>query len=336
MARLLFVVSFAVLLAVASAGQSVVTGPNNPPVNLDNAKGANGVATEVPPGIEKAAAAGGLDKYEGTTIASLYSARFTCLPARPPLTSPRILLSPPHACFSRLPALTPLASPRVHLSPPLYRPSCLPVQPPLTSLRVLHSPPLAWSSHLTLCAPLAPPRVLLSPHLACPSRLPMRAPLRCVRGFTSRLLTASLRLATASVRVADRKYCPWPLLTLLQRLCFRIPSARPLSPSSTPSFPTLLAHVSPPCSPSQALGGVLLSPHLPWSTLTGHGAPLLSPPVLHSGMWDAPLSSPPVLPSDRGVLLSPHLPCSPLTGGVLLSPHLPWSTLTGHGCQNEE
>ncbi|CAI5993781.1 unnamed protein product [Closterium sp. NIES-64] len=70
MARLLFVVSFAVLLAVASAGQSVVTGPNNPPVNLDNAKGANGVATEVPPGIEKAAAAGGLDKYEGTTIVS--------------------------------------------------------------------------------------------------------------------------------------------------------------------------------------------------------------------------------------------------------------------------
>ncbi|CAI5492359.1 unnamed protein product [Closterium sp. Naga37s-1] len=70
MARLLFVVSFAVLLAVASAGQSVVTGPSNPAVNLDNAKGANGVATEVPPGIEKAAAAGGLDKFEGMTIVS--------------------------------------------------------------------------------------------------------------------------------------------------------------------------------------------------------------------------------------------------------------------------
>ncbi|CAI5467482.1 unnamed protein product [Closterium sp. Yama58-4] len=70
MARLLFVVSFAVLLAVASAGQTVVTGPNNPAVNLDQAKGDNGVATVVPPGIEKAAAAGNLDKFEGTTIVS--------------------------------------------------------------------------------------------------------------------------------------------------------------------------------------------------------------------------------------------------------------------------
>ncbi|CAI5930571.1 unnamed protein product [Closterium sp. NIES-65] len=70
MARLLFVTTFAVLLAVASAGQTVVTGPNNPAVNLDKAKGENGVATDVPPGIEKAAAAGGLDKYEGTTIVS--------------------------------------------------------------------------------------------------------------------------------------------------------------------------------------------------------------------------------------------------------------------------
>ncbi|CAI7793399.1 unnamed protein product [Closterium sp. NIES-54] len=70
MARLLFVVSFAVLLAVASAGQTVVTGPNNPAVNLDKAKGENGVATEVPSGIEKAAAAGNLDKFEGTTIVS--------------------------------------------------------------------------------------------------------------------------------------------------------------------------------------------------------------------------------------------------------------------------
>ncbi|CAI5523689.1 unnamed protein product [Closterium sp. Naga37s-1] len=70
MARLLFVATFAVLLAVASAGQTVVTGPNNPAVNLDKAKGENGVATEVPPGIEKAAAAGGLDKFEGTTIVS--------------------------------------------------------------------------------------------------------------------------------------------------------------------------------------------------------------------------------------------------------------------------
>ncbi|CAI5523684.1 unnamed protein product [Closterium sp. Naga37s-1] len=70
MARLLFVATFAVLLAVASAGQTVVTGPNNPAVNLDKAKGGNGVATEVPPGIEKAAAAGGLDKFEGTTIVS--------------------------------------------------------------------------------------------------------------------------------------------------------------------------------------------------------------------------------------------------------------------------
>ncbi|CAI5523693.1 unnamed protein product [Closterium sp. Naga37s-1] len=51
-------------------GQTVVTGPNNPAVNLDKAKGENGVATEVPPGIEKAAAAGGLDKFEGTTIVS--------------------------------------------------------------------------------------------------------------------------------------------------------------------------------------------------------------------------------------------------------------------------
>ncbi|CAI5978626.1 unnamed protein product [Closterium sp. NIES-64] len=55
---------------VASAGQTVVTGPNNPAVNLDKAKGENGVATEVPTGIEKAAAAGGLDKFEGTTIVS--------------------------------------------------------------------------------------------------------------------------------------------------------------------------------------------------------------------------------------------------------------------------
>ncbi|CAI5982289.1 unnamed protein product [Closterium sp. NIES-64] len=70
MARLLFVATFAVLLAVASAGQTVVTGPNNPAVNLDKAKGENGVATEVPPGIEKAAAAGGLDKFEGTTVVS--------------------------------------------------------------------------------------------------------------------------------------------------------------------------------------------------------------------------------------------------------------------------
>ncbi|CAI5464864.1 unnamed protein product [Closterium sp. Yama58-4] len=70
MARLLFVVSFAVLLAVASAGQTVVTGPNNPAVNLDQAKGDNGVATVVPPGIEKAAAAGKLDNFEGTTIVS--------------------------------------------------------------------------------------------------------------------------------------------------------------------------------------------------------------------------------------------------------------------------
>ncbi|CAI5490764.1 unnamed protein product [Closterium sp. Naga37s-1] len=68
MARLLFVVSFAVLLAVASAGQTVVTGPNKPAVNLDKAKGDNGVASEVPSGIEKAAAAGNLDKFEGTTI----------------------------------------------------------------------------------------------------------------------------------------------------------------------------------------------------------------------------------------------------------------------------
>ncbi|CAI5464865.1 unnamed protein product [Closterium sp. Yama58-4] len=70
MARLLFVVSFAVLLAVASAGQTVVTGPNNPAVNLDQAKGDNGVATVVPPGIEKAASAGKLDNFEGTTIVS--------------------------------------------------------------------------------------------------------------------------------------------------------------------------------------------------------------------------------------------------------------------------
>ncbi|CAI6002634.1 unnamed protein product [Closterium sp. NIES-64] len=70
MSRLLFLASFAVLLVVASATPSVMTGPSNPAFDLDKAKGANGVATEVPPRIEKAAAAGKLDAYEGSTIVS--------------------------------------------------------------------------------------------------------------------------------------------------------------------------------------------------------------------------------------------------------------------------
>ncbi|CAI5466409.1 unnamed protein product [Closterium sp. Yama58-4] len=70
MARLLLVASLAVLLTVASAAPSVVTGPNNPAVSLDQAKGENGVAAEVPKGIEQAAAVGNLDKFEGTTVVS--------------------------------------------------------------------------------------------------------------------------------------------------------------------------------------------------------------------------------------------------------------------------
>ncbi|CAI5983457.1 unnamed protein product, partial [Closterium sp. NIES-64] len=62
--------SLALLLTVASAAPSVVTGPNNPAVSLAAAQGENGVATEVPKGIEQAAAAGNLDKFEGTTIVS--------------------------------------------------------------------------------------------------------------------------------------------------------------------------------------------------------------------------------------------------------------------------
>ncbi|CAI6002635.1 unnamed protein product [Closterium sp. NIES-64] len=47
-----------------------MTGPSNPAVNLDQAKGANGVVTNVPTSIEKAADAGTLDKLKGTTVVS--------------------------------------------------------------------------------------------------------------------------------------------------------------------------------------------------------------------------------------------------------------------------
>ncbi|CAI5464887.1 unnamed protein product [Closterium sp. Yama58-4] len=71
MARLAFLVaSLSVMLVVASAAPSVMTGPSNPAVNLDQAKGANGVVTNVPASIEKAAAAGNLDQLQGTTVVS--------------------------------------------------------------------------------------------------------------------------------------------------------------------------------------------------------------------------------------------------------------------------
>ncbi|GJP48928.1 hypothetical protein CLOM_g8202 [Closterium sp. NIES-68] len=70
MARLaLLIASLAVLLVTASA-ESVGTGPKNPSVSLDKALGSNGVASDVPSNIEKAAAAGNLDKFEGTTVVS--------------------------------------------------------------------------------------------------------------------------------------------------------------------------------------------------------------------------------------------------------------------------
>ncbi|GJP52938.1 hypothetical protein CLOM_g12098 [Closterium sp. NIES-68] len=69
MARLLLLASLAVLL-VSAAAETVTTGPSNPSVSLDKALGSNGVATDVPSSIEKAAAAGNLDKFEGTTVVS--------------------------------------------------------------------------------------------------------------------------------------------------------------------------------------------------------------------------------------------------------------------------
>ncbi|CAI5493198.1 unnamed protein product [Closterium sp. Naga37s-1] len=71
MARLAFLVaSLSVMLVVAYAAPSVMTGPSNPAVNLDQAKGANGVVTDVPASIEKAAATGKLDQLQGTTVVS--------------------------------------------------------------------------------------------------------------------------------------------------------------------------------------------------------------------------------------------------------------------------
>ncbi|CAI5464886.1 unnamed protein product [Closterium sp. Yama58-4] len=72
MARLTFLVaSLSLLLVVASADKPTLqTGPSNPAVNLDQAKGANGVVTNVPGSIEKAAATGKLDELQGQTVVS--------------------------------------------------------------------------------------------------------------------------------------------------------------------------------------------------------------------------------------------------------------------------
>ncbi|CAI7838690.1 unnamed protein product [Closterium sp. NIES-53] len=72
MARLAFlVVSLSVLLVVASADKPTLqTGPSNPTVNVDQAKGANGVVTNVPTSVEKAAEDGKLASLKGTTVVS--------------------------------------------------------------------------------------------------------------------------------------------------------------------------------------------------------------------------------------------------------------------------
>ncbi|CAI5495181.1 unnamed protein product [Closterium sp. Naga37s-1] len=139
------------------------------------------------------------------------------LRVRAPLPSACVLLSPPRACSSRLPARAPLPSPCVLLSSLRACSSPLPARAPLPSACVLLSPPRACSSPLRVRAPLASPRVLLSPPRACSSRLLARHP-PCTPSFP-------------------------PLHALIS------PPARPHFPPCTPSFPPLHALISPPARP---------------------------------------------------------------------------------------
>ncbi|CAI7763321.1 unnamed protein product [Closterium sp. NIES-53] len=70
MARLTFLVVSLLLVVVSAQKPTLQTGPSNPTVNVDQAKGANGVVTNVPTSVEKAADDGKLASLKGTTIVS--------------------------------------------------------------------------------------------------------------------------------------------------------------------------------------------------------------------------------------------------------------------------
>ncbi|CAI5491882.1 unnamed protein product [Closterium sp. Naga37s-1] len=178
------------------------------------------------------------------TPSPLLADRSPVQPARVPVPAARSPISAaqyPLLASSRLPARAPLASQRVLLSPPSACSSPLRVRAPLPSACVLLSPPRACSSRLPASAPLPSPCVLLSSLRACSSPLPARAPLpsACVLLSPPRACSSPLRvrapLASPRVLLSPPRACSSRLL------------AR--HPPCTPSFPPLHALISPPARP---------------------------------------------------------------------------------------
>ncbi|CAI5497577.1 unnamed protein product [Closterium sp. Naga37s-1] len=180
--------------------------------------------------------------------------RSSCLPARPPLTIPSVLLSPPLTCSSlhtmRAPlsctSRPPLSSPRVLLSPHLASSPLLTLRAPLSSPHVLLSPHLASSSLLTSRPPLSSPRVLLSPHLASSFQLTARPP------FYSHCVLLSSKSPTPPLASLIASFALTPAHTLATAVLPQSPCTPAENPRCTPSISHMYA-LAPPL--------LLLSPY---------------------------------------------------------------------------